>query len=140
MRWGSTALRFVGLGADALAGSLRALGGRLRLPQGLRASLTGRPQVARYVSSLVPFYEYDEQGFFRADGAPAEIASRRRAGFLRLAALYRTRFFETVRRTAEAADSISDLQFTQTYRVPFQFSRFVRRHLDFGALAQSSEG
>ena len=31
--------------------------------------------------------------------------------------------------TAEVASSISDLQFTAAYRVPFQFSRFVREHL-----------
>ena len=31
--------------------------------------------------------------------------------------------------TAEAAERISDLQFTETYRVPFQYSRLVREHL-----------
>ena len=31
--------------------------------------------------------------------------------------------------TAEAAEHISDLQFTEAYRVPFQYSRLVREHL-----------
>ena len=44
------------------------------------------------------------------------------------------------RLTAEAAERISDLQFTETYRVPFQFSRLVREHLGTGAFMQSSAG
>jgi glutamate-1-semialdehyde 2,1-aminomutase len=35
---------------------------------------------------------------------------------------------------------ISDLQFTEAYRVPFQFSRFVRSHLPVGAFTESSSG
>jgi glutamate-1-semialdehyde 2,1-aminomutase len=42
--------------------------------------------------------------------------------------------------TAEAAGRISDLQFTETYRVPFQFSRLVREHLSTSAFVQSSSG
>jgi glutamate-1-semialdehyde 2,1-aminomutase len=42
--------------------------------------------------------------------------------------------------TAKATDLISDLQFIQSYRVPFQFSRHVRRHLPVGAFMQSSSG
>ena len=37
-------------------------------------------------------------------------------------------------------DGVSDLQFTDAYRVPFQFSRFVRRHLPAAAFVQSSAG
>jgi glutamate-1-semialdehyde 2,1-aminomutase len=59
---------------------------------------------------------------------------------MRLAELYQARFTETIRRTAEVSDSISDLQFTDAYRVPFQYSRFVRQHLRSGAFVQSSEG
>ena len=42
--------------------------------------------------------------------------------------------------TAEAAEHISDLQFTETYRVPFQYSRLVREHLGTSAFVQSSAG
>ena len=62
------------------------------------------------------------------------------AAFTRLAELYRARFAETARLTAETADGVSDLQFTSAYRVPFQFSRFVRQHLKVGAFLQSSAG
>jgi glutamate-1-semialdehyde 2,1-aminomutase len=59
---------------------------------------------------------------------------------MRLAAIYRERFAETARMTAEVEDSISDLQFTDTYRVPFQYSRFVRQHLRGGSFLRESSG
>ena len=88
----------------------------------------------------MPFYDYDETRFFCSDGAPTAIAARRRAGFERLSALYKTRFAETIRRTAEAAGGISDLQFTDAYRVPFQYSSHVRAHLPAAAFVQASDG
>ena len=140
MRWGSATLAFYGLGAAALTTSLVGLRRRLQLSKGKHWSLTGHARMARRAASLVPFYDYDEDRFFCSDDAPAEVAARRRTGFMRLSALYRTRFAETLRRTAEVSDSISDLQFTDAYRVPFQYSRFVRRHLQSGAFVQSSAG
>src|SRR5262245_7785100 len=129
-----------GLGAGALTLSLVKLKTRLDLSQAKHWSLPGHARVSRRIASLVPHYEYDEHRFFRADGPPEEIAVCRHAGFARLAALYRTRFAETLRRTEEAADGISDLQFTARYRVPFQFSRIVRQNLRVGAFLQSSDG
>jgi glutamate-1-semialdehyde 2,1-aminomutase len=59
---------------------------------------------------------------------------------MRLSALYASRFAETVRHTAQVVDTISDLQFTQAYRVPFQYSRLVREHLKTGAFVRSTDG
>ncbi len=140
MELGSAALAFYGLGATALATSLLTLNRRLQLSKAKHRSLTGHSRMARRVASLVPFYEYGEDRFFCSDSAPAEIAEARRSAFMRLAALYQERFPETNRRTAEVVDSISDLQFTESYRVPFQYSRFVRERLKVGAFLQSSEG
>jgi glutamate-1-semialdehyde 2,1-aminomutase len=140
MTWAPTTLAFYGLGAAALTASLFKLQQRLQLSKSKHWSLTGHARMARRVAALVPFYEYDAQHFFSSDGAPADIAEQRRAGFMRLSALYKTRFAETLRRTAEVADSISDLQFTESYRVPFQYSRLVRENLPSGTFLQSSSG
>jgi glutamate-1-semialdehyde 2,1-aminomutase len=140
MTWGSATLAFYGLGTAAVATSLVGLRRRLQLSRAKHRSLTGHSRIARRVASLVPFYKYDEARFFCSDDAPAEVAARRRLGFMRLSDLYRTRFAETSRRTAEVSESISDLQFTDAYRVPFQYSCFVRRHLTTGAFLQSSAG
>jgi glutamate-1-semialdehyde 2,1-aminomutase len=140
MEFGAALLALSGLGTIALAMALPALKSRLELSLAKHRSLTGHVRMARRIAGLIPFYAYDEAHFFRCDDAPDEIASRRRAGFMRLADLYRERFARTIQRTQEVAESISDLQFTDAYRVPFQFSRIVRRHLTAGAFVQSSGG
>lgn len=121
-------------------GSLAKLWARLELSKAKHGSLAGHARIARYISSLIPFYEFDEKLFFGSDGPPDEIAARRRSGFLRLSALYRDRFPKTRSLTAEAKEGISDLQLTAAYRVPYQYSRFVREHLDAGVFVQSSSG
>jgi glutamate-1-semialdehyde 2,1-aminomutase len=135
-----TALAFYGVGATAVAASAVKLQRRLQLSKAKHRSLAGHARMARRVAALVPFYEYGEDRFFCSDGAPAEVAAQRRDGFMRLAALYDERFRETNRLTAEVATRISDVQFTDAYRVPFQYSRYVRRHLKIGTFLQSSAG
>src|SRR6478752_4292900 len=140
MEWGSTTWAVAGVGAAVVATSLVTLRRRLQLSMAKHASLTGHARMARWVASFVPFYQYDEARFFCSDDAPQDIAALRRSGLTRLSALYQTRFAETIRRTDEVSGGISDLQFTDAYRVPFQYGAFLRQHLKFGAFVQSSEG
>ena len=140
MEWGSTTLAFFGFGAAAVATSLVTLRRRLQLSKAKHRTLTGHARMARRFAALVPFYEYDDATFFCSDDAPQDVAERRQAGFVGLSALYRARYAETVRRTAEVADDISDLSFVQAYRVPFQYRRLVQQHLSAGSFAQSSSG
>jgi glutamate-1-semialdehyde 2,1-aminomutase len=140
MDMGGSALAVYALGAGALAALLVMVKRRLHVSKAKHSSLAGHPRMARRIASLVPFYEYDESRFFCSDNAPGEIAARRRDGFMRLSALYGTRFGETNRHTAQVLDALSDLAFTQAYRVPFQYRGLVRRHLKIGALVGSSAG
>ena len=133
-------LAWYGVGAAAVSLSLLKLRTRLELSKAKHPSLSGHSRMSRRIAALIPYYEYDEHRFFRADSPPEEVAERRRTAFARLSELFRTRYPETVRLTAEAADSISDLQFTEHYRVPFQFSRMVREHLRTGAFLKESNG
>ena len=137
---GTATLAFYGLGAAAVATSVATLRKRLELSQAKHRSLTGHSRIARRLAALVPSYDYGEDRFFCSDGAPEEIAAHRRAGFARLSALYKTRFAETIRRTAEASEAISDLQFTGAYRVPFQYRRMAQAHLPAAAMVQASNG
>jgi glutamate-1-semialdehyde 2,1-aminomutase len=121
----------------ALVMKLRA---RLVLSRAKHRSLGGHSRLSRRIASLVPYYAYDDAHFFRSDDATAEIAGRRRAEFERLSRLFRTRCPRTLEQTAQAARHISDLQFTETYRVPFQFSRMVKAHLPTGSFLASSDG
>src|SRR5581483_3076846 len=135
-----TMLALYAIGAGAVTASLAKLKTRLDLSKAKHRSLSGHVRMARRLASLIPFYEYDERRFFRCDSPPEAIAVRREDGFRRLSQLYRERFAETARQTAEIRDGISDLQFTDAYRVPFQFSRIVRENLRAGALLRSSSG
>src|SRR5262245_17817193 len=127
-------------GALALALLLVKAKARIELSMAKHPSLTGHARMARRIAALIPFYEYDEREFFASDDAPQEIAERRRGAFQRLAQLYKERFAETRLATAKIGDGISDLKFTDAYRVPFQYSRLVREHLGAGTFVQSSSG
>src|ERR1700741_2863389 len=113
---------------------------RLELSRAKHASLTGHSKMAKRVAGLLPGYAYDEARFFGSDGAPDEFQRRRRAGFEKLVALYTERFPKSAALTAQASTGISDLQFTGSYRVPFQYSPYLRKHLKTGRFLQSSSG
>lgn len=113
---------------------------RIELSRAKHPSLAGHSRMARRIAALIPFYEYGEDRFFGSDGAPEDVQRRRRGGFMQLAAVYRERYRTTSALTAEVEPAISDLQFTGAYRVPFQYSGYVRRHLRAGSFLQSSSG
>jgi glutamate-1-semialdehyde 2,1-aminomutase len=129
---GSTIAILIAVASASFAVMLRPLQLRLQLSRAKHPSLVGHAHIGRLCAALLPFYEYDEARFFCADDAPTAIVERRRAGFTGLAALYTQRFASTVRLTQEVQNEMADLQFTARYRVPFQFSRLVREHLNAG--------
>ncbi len=133
-------LSFAGVAVMATAAAYPKLRARLALSRAKHGSLTGHSKMSRRVARLIPFYEFDINDFFRSDGAPAALATQRQDGFFRLARLYRDRFARSREMTLQASAKISDLQFTEAYRVPFQYSRLVREHLGTGAFVQSSAG
>ena len=134
------ALVFTALALAGLAATLPLARRRLELSLAKHPSLTGHSRMAKRVASLVPGYTYDEQRFFGSDGAPAEVVARRRTGFARLAAQLNTRHEKSIALTAQAREAISDLQFTGAYRVPFQYSPYLRQHLKLGSFVQRSDG
>ena len=120
--------------------ALRSVWLRLLLSRAKHPSLAGHSRLARRVARFITYYEYDETRFFNADGAPAEVAAQRRAGFTQLSQLFAQRFAKAAALGREVARSVSDLQFTMRYRVPFQFSRMVREYLPGGTFLESSSG
>ncbi|OPH82581.1 aminotransferase class III-fold pyridoxal phosphate-dependent enzyme [Nitrobacter vulgaris] len=136
-------LPILALSAAAVAGAAVAfpkLNARLALSRAKHRSLTGHSKLSRTVARLLPFYEFDNNDFFGSDGAPREVVKQRREAFFRLARLYEERYAKGRQLTADASSRISDLRFTETYRVPFQYSRMVREHLSTSAFMQSSCG
>src|SRR5262249_15563351 len=133
-------LLLYGLGAAAAALTLPALKTRLELSRAKHPSLTGHVRMASRIAKLIPFYGYGEDRFFRSDRAAHQVEARGRVGWARLSALSGERYARSFALTAEAREGISDLQFTSAYRVPFQYSAYVRRHLPVGAFVQATAG
>jgi glutamate-1-semialdehyde 2,1-aminomutase len=113
---------------------------RLALSAAKHRSLAGHARWSRRIARVLPFYEYSTARFFVADAAPEAVAARRRAGFTRLCEVFAMRFARSAGLTAQVAQSVSDMQFTARYRVPFQFSRIVRDNLEAGSFLQASSG
>ncbi|MCP1914032.1 glutamate-1-semialdehyde 2,1-aminomutase [Bradyrhizobium elkanii] len=138
-----TSLPILSLSAAALAGAAAAfpkIQARIALSRAKHRSLTGHSKMSKMVARMVPHYEFDIDDFFRSDGAPKDVAMQRQDGFFRLAGLYGDRYPKGRALTAEVTKRISDLQFTETYRVPFQYSRLVREHLGTSAFVEASSG
>src|SRR5258707_4558957 len=133
-------LSLAGAAVMATAAAYPKLRARLALSRAKHGSLTGHSKMSRRVARLIPFYEFDINDFFRSDRAPAEVATQRQDAFFRLAQLSRERFARSREMTLLASDKISDLQFTEPYRVAIQYRRLVREHLGIGSFVQSSSG
>jgi len=128
------------LALAALAATLPMARRRMQLSLAKHPSLTGHARMAKRVAALVPGYGYDEARFFGSDGAPESVQAARRIGLDRLGAEFAARFANSLAATEAAREGISDLRFTSSYRVPFQYAAYLRDHLKIGAFVQSAEG
>ena len=126
--------------AAAGAAFLPVLKRRLELSRAKHRSLAGHAKLAKRVAKLVPFYAYGDGDLWRADGAPADVEARRRTALADLSTTYARLFPRTIAQTQAARGAISDLQFTDRYRVPFQFSRHVSELLPMGSFLAASGG
>lgn len=135
-----TTLPLYAAGASAAAYLAWKIKTRLDLSRAKHPSLAGHSRMARRMARLIPYYEYDESEIFAVDSPPGDILDARRTGFDRLSEIYRQKYARSSSMTREAAAAIPDLQFTGAYRVPFQFSRYVRARLGAGSFVESSNG
>ena len=113
---------------------------RLELSLAKHPSLTGHSRMAKRVAAQLPGYAYDEARFFASDNAPPDVQAQRRTGFHQLAGVLRQRHAKSVALTDQAREGLPDLQFTGAYRVPFQYSPYLRQHITPGAFVQRSDG
>lgn len=113
---------------------------RLSLSFAKHPSLAGHSKMSRRVAKLIPFYEFRDDEFFTVDHPPHSVAELRQKGFENLSEVYKERFKKNYQQAAKVKDSISDMQFTSTYRVPYQFSSYVNEHIKFGNFVKESSG
>ena len=112
---------------------------RIQLSLAKHRSLAGHSRIAKFLARLLPGYALGEELFFIADGAPDDVAEKRKNGFNSLARTLQ-KHKKTLSLTTEAKEHLSDLQFTSVYRIPFAFSPYAREHLKVGSVAKSFDG
>ena len=113
---------------------------RLQLSKAKHPSLTGHSKMSRRVSKLIPYYEIGEDRIFSCDGAPIDVVEKRRNGFSNLAKQFKEKAPNSIELSEQLETSISDVLFTNTYRVPFQYSKFVSSRIKLGGVVTESSG
>lgn len=113
---------------------------RLRLSRAKHPSLRGHSKWSRRISRFIPYFEYDSKNFYCSDGAPEDIAKKRRQGMDKLKQRIQQRSPETIKFSQSLTSSISDVNFTSNYRVPFPFRKFLSDEFKTGAIADETSG
>ena len=113
---------------------------RLRLSRAKHPSLRGHSRWSRRLARLVPYYEFDQQRFFISDGAPEEIAETRRQGLQTLKADAATRSPKSLAASASLVNSVSDVEFTSAYRVPYPFRSCLPEELKLATFVEETRG
>src|SRR4051812_44806121 len=94
------------VGAAAVAAVTPKVTARIALSRAKHRSLAGHSKMSRRITKLIPRYEFEIDAFFRSDGAPPDVATKRQDGFFRLGALFQDKFAKSRALTAEAAGRI----------------------------------
>ena len=128
------------LGAVTGAYLLRRLQIRLRLSRAKHRSLAGHARLSRLLARQLPYYGYSPDEAFACDGADAPLRDQRRRAFENLSNELRNAEAKTIDATNALAPAVSDMQFTNMNRVPFQFRELVNQHFLLGAFADQSSG
>jgi glutamate-1-semialdehyde 2,1-aminomutase len=113
---------------------------RLRLSRAKHPSLRGHSKWSRRIIRFIPYFEYDENSFYNSDAAPDDVAQKRRNGMERLKLVYQKRSPESIKFSQKLVGSISDVNFTNNYRVPFPYRKHLSAEFKTGSLVEETEG
>lgn len=111
---------------------------RLRLSRAKHPSLRGHAKWSRRLARQVPAYSFNHEQFFVSDSAPPDIAERRHAGLSRLTQACAARSPKSLAFAATLDGTISDVNFTSAYRVPFPYRERVPRTLRRATVVEAS--
>ncbi len=113
---------------------------RLQLSKAKHPSLRGHSRWSRRIAHCIPLFEYNYDQFFSSDGAPVEICKTRQLAFDNLGKIFRETYPESIVFNESQESSISDIRFTNAYRVPFPYRRIVSQALKPGIVAIETSG
>ena len=128
------------LGAAVLLMVATRLRNRVELSLAKHRSLAGHPRIAKRISALFRTYSYEEVDAFGLDGATPSVVEDRKRAFGALVTQYGLRFSKGRQASLEVVSGLSDLQFINAYRIPFQFRPLAGEQLKAGSFVNSSAG
>ncbi|MFK5984394.1 MAG: aminotransferase class III-fold pyridoxal phosphate-dependent enzyme [Pseudomonadota bacterium] len=111
---------------------------RLQLSMAKHPSLRGHSKWSRRISKLIPYFEYDQYAFFNSDKAPETITKKRINAFNRLKEKLNKQYFHSISFSDSLEKSVSDVAFTNAYRVPFPYQRFISENIRIANVAIES--
>jgi glutamate-1-semialdehyde 2,1-aminomutase len=98
------------------------------------------PLILRRLATVIRPPAFDDDEFFRADGAPRAVQERRRRALDALSRRCAAAFAGSAPAGAALRDSFSDLRFTDLSRVPFPFARVMREKFSLISFVDASRG
>ncbi|KAJ8603348.1 hypothetical protein CTAYLR_004266 [Chrysophaeum taylorii] len=99
------------------------------------------PYVVRVMAPILRSYSFTGEQYYAADGVDAKIAAKRKQGAEKLAQKYDKLMGTSAQALNETLrTSLSDIRFTDTNRVPFQFQKVTRQMFRVATIARASEG
>jgi glutamate-1-semialdehyde 2,1-aminomutase len=113
---------------------------RLALSKAKHPSLRGHSKWSRRLAKRVKFFEYNPHVFFVTDGAPLTVEQQRKKGFEQLTKRMDEQSPKTILFSSNLQQSVSDLQFTSKYRVPFPFSRQLPKSFTVSNIVKETKG
>ena len=128
------------LGAAVLLMVATRLRNRVELSLAKHRSMAGHPRIAKRISALFRTYSYEEVDAFGLDGATPSVVEDRKRAFGALVTQYGLRFSKGRQASLEVVSGLSDLQFINAYRIPFQFRPLAGEQLKAGSFVNSSAG
>jgi glutamate-1-semialdehyde 2,1-aminomutase len=96
--------------------------------------------MSRRVANILPFFDYSQDTYFCTDGAPENISKKREMSFERLKSNIVTQSPITLAHSASLENSVSDIQFTSQYRVPYPYRTLLPKEFKLGSVVEESKG
>lgn len=113
---------------------------RLQLSKAKHPSLRGHSKWSRRITSRIPYFSYNESHYFTCDGAPEHIGLQRKAALENLATKVNNSCAKTLEYCNQLESSISDIQFTSNYRIPFPFQKHLPKAFKLGSIVDETLG
>jgi|Transcript_116315 glutamate-1-semialdehyde 2,1-aminomutase len=95
--------------------------------------------VFRFIVPIIPKYSFDEEQFFKADGADKELAEKRRNALMKMSNSWKEKYAKCHASATELRTATPDLPFTAGRCFP-PFNKVMNEYLDLAMLLEKTEG